>query len=63
MLYAATIIKNAPHKNAANKFMEFLLSEKGKKIIEENGQPTINFVKKEYFQNIPESIRKYVKEQ
>jgi molybdate/tungstate transport system substrate-binding protein len=63
MLYAATIIKNAPHKNAAIKFMEFLLSEKGKIIMRENGQPSLNFVKKEYFQNVPDSIKKYIQEQ
>ena len=63
MLYAVTIIKNAPHKNAAIKFIAFLLSDNGKKIMEGNGQPSINFVKKEYLQNVPDSIRKYVKEQ
>lgn len=63
MVYAASIIINAPHRNSAIKFMEFLLSDKGKKIMEVNGQPSINFVPKNYIQNVPDSIRKYVKEQ
>jgi ABC-type Fe3+ transport system substrate-binding protein len=63
MLYAASIIKNAPHKNAAIKFMEFLLSDKGKKIMEKNGQPSMNLVQKNYIQNVPDSIRKYITEQ
>ena len=63
MLYAASILSNATHRNASIKFMEFLLSEKGKKIMEKNGQPSVNFVKKEYMQNVPDSIRKYIKEQ
>ena len=42
--------------------MNFLLSEKGKKIMEENGQPSINFVKMEYMQNVPDSLKKYVNE-
>jgi molybdate/tungstate transport system substrate-binding protein len=62
MLYATTVLKNAPHKNAAIKFMSFLLSEKGQKIMEENGQPSINFVQKEYIQNVPDSLKRYVNE-
>lgn len=63
MLYAISIMKNAPHKNIAIKFIEFLLSPKGISIMQANGQPSMNFVEKDYIQNVPDSIRKYIKVQ
>ena len=59
MVYGITIPTNAPHKNTAIKFVDFLLSDKGMAIIEKNGQPSIVPSFSDSFQNIPESLKKY----
>jgi molybdate/tungstate transport system substrate-binding protein len=41
MLYGITIIKNAPHREAAEAFVEFVISAEGQKIMAQNGQPVI----------------------
>lgn len=61
MVYGITIIKNAPNLKAANAFVEFLLNENnGMKIMETNGQPSVIPSKSEYYDKIPENLKKYV---
>ena len=58
MVYGVTILKNAPNPSLALKFMEFVLSDKGgKKIMEENGQPSILRIDENYKKNLPENLK------
>jgi molybdate/tungstate transport system substrate-binding protein len=59
MVYGITILKNAPHKETALQFVDFLLSEKGMKIIKQNGQPSLIPSISETYPNIPEELKKY----
>lgn len=59
MVYGITIPSNAPHKNTAIKFVDFLLSDKGMVIMERNGQPSLVPSYSDSFQQIPESLKKY----
>jgi molybdate/tungstate transport system substrate-binding protein len=62
MVYGITILKNAPHKETALQFVDFLLSDKGMKIMEQNGQPSlIPSISETYF-NIPDVLKKYASE-
>jgi len=59
MVYGITILKNAPNKELAEKFLKFVLSENGGGIIlEKNGQPTLRQADKIYYSLIPENIQK-----
>lgn len=42
MVYGATILKNAPNRKAAVKFMKMLTGSTGKNIMEKNGQPFVD---------------------
>ncbi len=58
MVYGITILKNAPNKELAEKFMKFVLSDEGgQKILIDNGQPTLKFANPEFLNKIPDSIR------
>jgi molybdate/tungstate transport system substrate-binding protein len=57
MVYAVSILNDAPNKEGAIKFVKFLLSEKGRKIMQDNSQPPILYAKPEYRQNIPPGIK------
>lgn len=59
MIYGVTVLKNAPHKEHALKFADFLLSEKGMSIMEKNGQPSIIPTMTNSFDQIPEGLKKY----
>lgn len=60
MVYGITICKNAPNKELATKFVEFFLDrEKGMKIMEDNGQPSVIPSFTETFDRIPENLKKY----
>lgn len=61
MVYAFTILKNAPNKDAALKFADFILSDKGKSIMEQNGQPSIIFTDSSLYNKIPSSLIKYLR--
>ena len=62
MVYGITIINNAPNKNVALKFVQFLLEkENGMKIMEENGQPSIVPEKCETYNAVPAELKKFVK--
>ncbi|MEA3497359.1 MAG: tungstate ABC transporter substrate-binding protein WtpA [Bacteroidota bacterium] len=63
MVYGLTILENAPNKVTANAFLDFLLSkEKGMKIMEEMGQPSVVPATTNTYQNVPKEFKKYVKE-
>ncbi len=59
MIYGITIIENAPNKENALKFTNFLLSEKGMEIMEENGQPSKVPSYTNTYSEIPETLKKY----
>ncbi len=59
MVYGLTIPFNAPHKNTALKFVDFMLSDKGKEIMEQNGQPSIVPAYTDSYEHLPESLKKY----
>ena len=59
MIYGVTVLKNAPHKETAFKFVNFLLSEKGMRIIEKNGQPSVLPMATDSYDQIPEALKKY----
>ena len=63
MVYGVTIPTNARNKKMAEKFVAFVLSEEGRKIMEDNGQPAIVPAKiTGKVKSAPRSIKKYVKE-
>lgn len=61
IVYSVTVPLNAENRELGEKFVEFLLSEKGKKIMENNGHPSINPATSAQFDILPESIKKYAK--
>ena len=62
MVYGITIPKQAPNKEAAEKFIEFLLSKnKGMKIVEKNGQPSIVPAYSDSYDSIPERLKYFAK--
>jgi len=62
MVYGITILKNAPNPSLALKFMEFVLAKNGgKKIMEENGQPSILRIDENYKQYLPENLKSLFK--
>jgi molybdate/tungstate transport system substrate-binding protein len=59
MIYSITILKNAPNKEAAEKFVAFLVDPlKGKLILEKNGQPCLSPAVVKGFEQLPESLKK-----
>ena len=59
--YSLTVLDKAPDKDEAVKFVEFIISTEGMNIIRKNGQePIIPFLT-EQPENIPEVLRKYLK--
>lgn len=60
MVYGITILDNAPNKELAIKFVDFILSkEGGLKIMEENGQPSMVPTHSKTFNAIPEQLKTY----
>ncbi|OFX84226.1 MAG: molybdate ABC transporter substrate-binding protein [Bacteroidetes bacterium GWF2_33_16] len=62
MVYGITILQNAPNKELAIKFVQFILSDVGAKIMEENGQPLITPSSSETYSFIPEKLKIFAKE-
>jgi molybdate/tungstate transport system substrate-binding protein len=61
MIYGITILKDAPNKQAALAFVEFLLSgDKGMRIMEKNGQPSVIPQKNPNFDKLPASLKPFV---
>ncbi len=60
IVYGITIIDQAPNKQAAEAFLEFLLNvDKGGKIFTENGQSFMSPALTEQLELLPERIKKY----
>ena len=60
MVYGITILNNAPNKELAEKFLQFVLSENGgKKIMENNGQPFTLKINPTYKSYLPENFIHY----
>ncbi len=61
IVYALTIPKDAPNYKLAVKFIKFLLSKKGDKIMEKNGQPLIRPVIANDISKIPAELKEFVR--
>jgi molybdate/tungstate transport system substrate-binding protein len=61
MIYGVTIPSNAPNKLLAIRFVDFLLSDKGMAIMQKNGQPSLVPAYSDSYSNIPESLKKYAR--
>ncbi|MBE9468804.1 MAG: tungstate ABC transporter substrate-binding protein WtpA [Bacteroidetes bacterium] len=62
MVYGVTILKNAKNKPAAEAFTKFLLSKnKGAKIMEQNGQPSVIPSNTISYSKIPDKFKQFVK--
>ncbi|MCG8410829.1 MAG: tungstate ABC transporter substrate-binding protein WtpA [Bacteroidales bacterium] len=60
MVYGITVLDNAPNKELALKFIDFVLSKQGGvQIMENNGQPSIIPTQSETYMSIPENLKKY----
>jgi len=62
MIYGITIIRDAPNKAAAQAFLEFLLSkDKGMKMMEKDGQPSVIPMEANNFEKIPKALQQFAK--
>lgn len=62
MVYGITVLDNAPNKELAIKFLDFILSKQGgSKIMEENGQPSMVPTYSETYESIPQELKQYAK--
>ena len=59
MVYSVTIPKNAANRKAAEAYVAFLLSDKGKAIMEANGQPSPRPAITDGFDKLPESLKTF----
>lgn len=60
IFFSVTIPHNSLHKKNAIMFVDLLLSKKGKKIIEENGQKFINPILCSNYNFLPEELKKHL---
>ncbi|MBN1198173.1 MAG: tungstate ABC transporter substrate-binding protein WtpA [Bacteroidales bacterium] len=62
MTYGITILRDAPNREAAISFLEYLLdSGKGMKILSNNGQPSVIPMRTPGYDNVPESLTSFCK--
>ncbi|HSN50334.1 MAG TPA: tungstate ABC transporter substrate-binding protein WtpA [Bacteroidales bacterium] len=62
MIYGFTILKNAPNMAAAIAFAQFLLSkDKGMKIMEKNGQPSVIPMSNANYNKLPQPLKSFAK--
>ncbi len=62
MIYGITMLRDAPNKPAAIAFLQFLLlKDKGMKIMENNGQPSVIPQETKNFTKIPKELQPFVK--
>ena len=59
MVYSVTIPKNAPNREAAEAWVALLLSEKGRAIMERNGQRCIKPAKVDGADRLPDSLKEF----
>ena len=61
MVYGITVCKNAPNREAALLFVEFLLGAEGRKIMRENGQPPLQPIRiSGKTDHLPDALKKQV---
>ncbi len=62
MIYGITILSAAPNKTAAIEFLKFMLSpDKGMKIMEKHGQPTVIPQQNSNYGNIPDALKPFAR--
>jgi molybdate/tungstate transport system substrate-binding protein len=62
MVYGVTMLRNAPNKAAAIAFLQFLLSnDKGMKIMEKNGQPSVIPMATQNYNKLPKELKTFAK--
>jgi molybdate/tungstate transport system substrate-binding protein len=62
MIYGITMLRDAPNKQAAIAFLQFLLSkEKGMKIMEKNGQPSVIPMPTKNYDKLPKELKTFSK--
>ncbi len=62
MIYGITMLKDAPHKQTATAFLKFLLSkDKGMKILERDGQPSVIPMPSPNYDMIPAELKPFTK--
>jgi len=62
MIYGVTMLKNAPNREAALAFLEFMLSkDKGMKIMEKDGQPSVIPMEEKNYAAVPDRLKPFVK--
>jgi molybdate/tungstate transport system substrate-binding protein len=62
MIYGVTMLNAAPNKAAAIAFLQFLLSkDKGLKIMEKNGQPSVVPMKVQNYDKLPKELKPFAK--
>jgi molybdate/tungstate transport system substrate-binding protein len=62
MVYSVTMLRDAPNKPAAIAFLKFLLSkDKGMKVMEENGQPSVIPMATQNYEKIPLELKPFAK--
>ena len=62
MVYGVTMTKNAPNREAAVAFLEFMLSkDKGMKIMEKDGQPSVIPMPVAAYDKVPARLKPFVK--
>ena len=62
MIYSITIPKTAKNPDAAQSWVALLLSEKGREVMESNGQPCISPAKAEPMNKLPDKLKPFCKE-
>jgi molybdate/tungstate transport system substrate-binding protein len=62
MTYGICLLDKAPNKTAAENFLAFILSEEGRKIMEDNGQSSLIPAPTSTFKAIPEKFKAFAKE-
>lgn len=61
IVYSITIPEDSRNKEMALRFIEFVINEKGREIIEKNGYKVIYPVESKYYDILPDKIKKYAK--
>jgi len=62
MIYGVTMTSNAPNREAALAFLEFMLSkDKGMKIMEKDGQPSVIPMEEKNYAAVPTRLKRFVK--
>jgi molybdate/tungstate transport system substrate-binding protein len=62
MIYGVTMLRDAPNKAAALAFLQFLLTkDKGMKIMEKNGQPSVIPQENPNYEKLPRELKPYAK--